>query len=412
MTKLRAFQHSAFEKLFDLFRKKYYSLGRMSGTVSLTNFSPEEVEEIAGFLAIPANTLARKGAVSLQNFEQQLKLTSFANFSLQQLLEQYFGEALMTKLQALDEKSKVEQGFLEALQHILEPSPAWLSQILKKEPDSRFIWQSNHEILRDLELTVKAIINHLPVGQYERLPIFAQRTTGNPHAFDHNTLLGKLLVHAAYSLSVESNYPKSTAERVELLSQFGIVQDDLWNFVTCQGLLASLNGQVHPVWQAALDERSVMNVPMRELLKVEKIIVPRHPCVWIVENSSVASTLMDAHPTAPIICTHGQLRMASWRLLALLDSQVKIFYAGDLDPEGLQIAQKIVNKYGNRVQLWRMDSASYEKGMGEALSTISMAKLESISILPDVVEKIKHYKKASYQEAWLLEMIEDIKGNN
>ena len=53
---------------------------------------------------------------------------------------------------------------------------------------------------------------------------------------------------------------------------------------------------------------------------------------------------MDAHPTAPIICTHGQLRMASWRLLDLLDFDIEMYYSGDLDPEGLRIAQNIDRK--------------------------------------------------------------------
>ena len=32
-------------------------------------------------------------------------------------------------------------------------------------------------------------------NRYERLPLFAQRTTGNPHFFDHNQVTGKLLVN-------------------------------------------------------------------------------------------------------------------------------------------------------------------------------------------------------------------------
>ncbi|MER1999080.1 MAG: TIGR02679 domain-containing protein [Lysinibacillus sp.] len=413
MNKYTAFEHKAFVKLFQLFKKKYYSLGSMRGNASLKGFTADEIEEIAGFLGVPEAYLARKGSVDLKQFEEQLATSAFAQVSLVELVEAILKEKLQTKEQALTEKSTAEADFIERLRKVLADCPKWFAQIEKRNIDSRFIWQLQESVLTEMEHVVKAIKMRLGKNEFERLPIFAQRTTGNPHAFDANTLAGKLLVHAAFSLSEEEiAFPRTTEERVDLLATLQIVQDDLWNFVTCQGFHGFLEDKAHPVWQAAVETCSALNMPMRELMKVKRVEPVIGQRVWIVENSSVASTLMDVNPNAPIICTHGQLRMASWRLLDLImqNEDVVLYYSGDLDPEGLHIAQKIVRRYPGRVELWRMDEASYLLGKSEELlSNERLMKLQRVGILPTVVERMQMDQRASYQEGWLHLLIEDIK---
>lgn len=413
MNKLTAFDHEAFMKLFTQFKKKYYSLGSLRGTVSLKDFNNEEVEEIAGFLGVPKAQLLRKGSLTLKQFEEQLATSAFAHLSLIELVEAVLQEKLQTKEQEQLEKQSVLQNFTAQLQAVLAGCPKWLQQIEKKEYDSRFIWQQQALILPEIKRVANAVANRLPNEKFERLPIFAQRTTGNPHAFDVNTLAGKLLVHAAYSLNDEEiPYPKTTEERVELLATLRIVQDDLWNFVTYQGLRGFVADQVHPVWQAAVETKSALNMPMRELILIEYVKPANGNQVWVVENSGVASTLMDANPAAPIICTHGQLRMASWRLLDLLGDDAEIYYSGDLDPEGIRIAEKIVSRYAGRVHLWHMNVENYHMGKSDLLSEERLAKLQHVKILPEVVHQMRQKKQASYQEAWLSLMIRDILGDN
>ncbi|MER1985778.1 MAG: TIGR02679 domain-containing protein [Solibacillus sp.] len=407
MVKFEAFEHPAFYKLFQLFKKKYYSLGRMRGKVSIRTFNEEEIEELAGFLAVPASFLKRKGEISLVQFEQQLKTSAFSMYTLQQLIEQVLGDELITKGQENALKQGSEAAFLDELRLLLRSHPEWLTQIERRSPDSRFIWQQQHELLAEIAVVARALTQCLE-EQLERLPIFAQRTTGNPHAFDAQTLGGKLLVHAAFSMNGDTSYPKTTEERVDLLATIGIIQDDLWSFVTCQGLLAYEEETPHAVWDAAVRMNTTLNVPMRELMSLTKIKPAYGLDVWVVENSSVASTLMDAHPNAPIVCTHGQLRMASWRFLDLLEPQVNIHYSGDLDPEGLQIAAKIMQRYGGRAMLWRMDEQCYDIGKAELLTEARLAKLNGIKIAPVVVARMQEDKYAAYQEAWLKWLIADI----
>lgn len=409
LNKLAVFKQPAFLKLFEQFKRKYFSLGRMRGTVSLENFTAQEIDEIAGFLGVSSIQLARKGNVTLKQFEEKLASSAFGHFTLQALIEAVLNEKLQTKAQLQSEKAALAESFVSKLEQLLVEMPKWLQQIQKQESDSRFIWQQQAHILDTIEVVAKAITQHIQRNEFERLPLFAQKATGNPHAFDPTTLAGKLLVHAAFSLSDETvAYPRTTAERVDLLAALNIVQDDLWNFVTVQGLIGYDKNGIHPVWHAAVATESALNIPMRQLLAITHVKPATGDIVYIVENSSVASTLMDANPRAAIICTHGQLRMASWRLLDLLDAQVTLYYSGDLDPEGIRIAQNIVNRYGSRVHIWRMDEQCYEMGRSEVLVEDRLAKLQSVTILEGVVEQMKVCKQAAYQEAWVELLIGDI----
>lgn len=409
MNNLDAFKHEAYQKLFQQFKKKYYSFGRMRGTVSLKQFSPDEIDEIASFLGVSTIQLLRKGSLTVQQFEAQLATSAFAYMTLVELVEAVLKETLQTREQEKLELETAKQSFIQQLQQTLTNHPKWLAQIEKQTIDSRFIWQQQERILPEIQLVAKAIDEQIANEQFVRLPLFAQRATGNPHAFDANTIAGKLLVHAAFSMSDEEiAYPKTTEERVDLLATLKIVQDDLWNFVTFQGLAGYVNDEIHPVWHAALIAKSALNMPMRELMNIKRVHPAQGTEVWVIENSSVASTLMDANPNAPIICTHGQLRMTSWRLLDLLDEHIQINYSGDLDPEGIRIAQSIVNRYGDRVKLWRMNVESYKVGMSELLTDERLAKLNTVTILPEVVEQMLGCRKAAYQEAWIDGMVDDV----
>ncbi|MBT2698416.1 hypothetical protein J7E79_13445 [Bacillus sp. ISL-40] len=43
----------------------------------------------------------------------------------------------------------------------------------------------------------------------------------------------------------------------------------LWRFVSCRGFLAEGETGVHPVWKGAVETGSVLNMPIKELLKLK-----------------------------------------------------------------------------------------------------------------------------------------------
>jgi uncharacterized protein (TIGR02679 family) len=415
-------EEPGFLKLFTLFKGKYRSLGRIGGTVSIQSFSYNEVESIAGFLGQSVDVLLEKGKVSLPAFEKELSQTGFADYSLIQLLEEVLAESIITKNEESSmEEEKVKQ-FFQKLRLNNPDGSWWWDWIESKPPDSRWIWflfKQDPDDLMDKLATVYKAFEDLPCknNKYERLPLFSQRITGNPHFFDNNQLPGRLL---SYCMQVdqqrkglrEPGMPKTTEELNDLLSRYGLMRDDLWSFVSCRGFLAESETGIHPVWLAAVDTDTVLNVPIKGLLTIKRIWPNQGKKVWIVENSSVCSTIVDEVAKAPVICTHGQFRAASWIMLDLLvESGCQLYYSGDLDPEGISMAQRLKDRYHKQVTCWRMDVGSYESTISDEDVTSRLPKIDSVvaTELLEVVNALKIRKKAGYQEGLMNELVKDIK---
>lgn len=72
--------------------------------------------------------------------------------------------------------------------------------------------------------------------------------------------------------------------------------------------------------------------------------------VYLIENPAVFSYLMSKCPRQSFLCTTGQLKLASYVAMDLFPEDYIFYYAGDFDPEGLQIAQGLKRRYGARVR--------------------------------------------------------------
>ena len=103
------------------------------------------------------------------------------------------------------------------------------------------------------------------------------------------------------------------------------------------------------------------------------------------------------------MCMNGQPRLARadgagaiWQ-----SRESRVYYAGDLDPEGILIAQKLSRYYKGEFHYWHMETEDYEKCKSEeVISPKRMKILERITDdrLKPVVERIKAYGTAGYQE--------------
>lgn len=415
-------REAAFHRLFLLFKQRYESLGRIGGSISLKKFSRKEITAISGLTGFSEEELMAKQSISLMKFEKTLQQTKYQYDSLLLFLEAYFGEPLVAKKESIAHEREQELKFAENLKTKL-PSISWyIDWFSVKTPDSRWIWslykKNSGELVTYLVFLEKAYAAVLNEKSFIRMPLFAQKVTGNPHAFDKNETLGKMLLHLLtidqIMKETEISFSKSTEEENELLGFYGLLRDDLWSFVTTQNLAAEIGGSIHPVWKSAYETKTVLNIPMKELIKLDAVYPFEGSAVWVVENSSVASTLMDLVPNASIICTHGQLRLAGWRLIELLAaSNATIRYSGDLDPEGLLIADRLVSRYPQNIHLWRMDTETYLEWMSdEDVSKNRLNKLNRLHHpeLKQIAGFMNKYKKAAYQEAVVELMAGDMDG--
>jgi len=409
---------SGFKRLFMLFKQKYESLGRIGGTVPIMDFSDDELAAVARFFGMTASDLKQKRKVSLDSFEKQLHMTKFGRVQLKELIEAYFDEPLISKKERKQQQEAHLELFFIHLKGEFPRLTFWMDYLKRKSPDTywihRLIHKSEETFIR-MVYQLDEAYRHLP-NRFERLPMFSQRITSNPHAFDRNTVLGKLWIHVlAVNQSDQDtvDIPANSEAINDLLLSYKLLRDDITNYVTCANLVAETEEGLHPMWEAAAKTSSVMNVPLRELIPLTRVYPARaKKSIWVVENSGVYSSMLDQLPGIPLVCTHGQFKLAALLLIDLLaDEQCDIYYAGDLDPEGIAMAERLLLRHPQHVNLWCMDVAAYGKSDATIeLSNERLNKLDSITVpeLIPLVEELKTRKKAGYQEALVEEMIKQL----
>lgn len=383
----------SFHRLFCEMKKKYESLGRIGGTISVASFSMEEKEAIASFFG------KEMSRVSLAAFEQQLANTRFAGISLVELLSRYFGEPLVTKKEQQREAEQEKEAYFARLLHTYRAQRDWLMEI-EKQRVVQLAYQQNPKALEVAISAVCRALEQLP-STYVRLPMFAQKVANDPHAFDLHTLAGKLLL-SALQFYADTEYDLSSVEDVnELLQSYRLLREDVLNFVTCAGVIAEIENGRHPVFAAACETNTALNVPLREVMPLTRAYPSFGTTVFVVENAGVFSTLLDAN--VPLISTNGQLNLATiWLLDLLVKEGVALYYSGDFDPEGLKMAQRLVERYGSSVRLWHYDRLDYLATKPTVpLPDERLAKLQSVTLhdLQPVKQEMLRLKKAGYQEA-------------
>ena len=404
----------AYKKLFLLFRGKVESFGRIGGSVKLETFNDKELESIALFYGTSVNALRKKSTLSLMSFEKKLQQTRFEGVGLHELLEVYFGKPIHSKKSVQETKRDQEQAALEELEADYPTLAEYFRYLAERNSDSHWIIRllltdGFGEAIRNLA----AAHDGLPEN-YERLPFFSQRITGNPHTFDLTALEGKLLIHLLhFKLHGKGALLSQTEAINELLLNFRILRDDITNFVSFANLLGEQNGMVHPVWKAAAEMGNAVNMPLRELLKIDGVTAASGRDVYIVENSGVFSSLLDLVPSAPLVCTHGQFKLTGLRLIdQLIESGCTLHYAGDFDPEGLSMAVRLLERHPDNIHLWRMDLGSYAQSVSSVELGDRLGKLNNIHhpLVADLIGEMNRIGMAGYQEALLEKMAGDLAG--
>ena len=383
------------------------------------------------------------------------------------------GESLISNAEriALKERAKTEF-FEDLLCRYSQPyCQRWLQAIIAKKLGTRSIhtaYESDLESLRvQMGQVLKALsdLNQQSPNKIERLPIFARRITKDPHGFDPNSDTGRLLIQALKSLDSELPerdpliLPLTGAEELtELYYTFGLLRDDLWNFVTCTGITATAaddgNKQLSYLSEAYL-QHVTLNLPLREVVRIGNAYsgLPTiencetnvsHPSsnsssngaqwfnksgqvVFVVENSGVFSALLDrfrescenegrvdsANP--PLLCTHGQFKLASLLLLdKLAASGTLIYYSGDFDPEGLLMMERLLLRYPSQAKSWHYTLADYRLAHSERVISPQRLKQLDRVVSPELVplkEEIMRTARAGYQEGILSELWRDIQGS-
>ena len=408
---VKYFKQPGFTRLFEGFRKRYASLGYVGGTVTLQSLKKEEQEALEGFLGMNCHD-KKSLTVSVGKMEKALLETRFSDISFEQLLYEYFPKDMVSKKELEEIRNREREENFRRMVEGFEHTKAgiwFLSMLYHKDSAYSLLCQDEEKntkwALEEIPHLLKAL-NMLPVWKEEKvwLPVFASLVTGNPHYFDEGSRMFRYLLYGICGVC-DLTYPKNQNAQVkaELLYQAGILKDDISSNVTCIGVKGYLNsGEIHKGMQGFFEQGEMLHLNLHHLGKL-KMVQGIGKKVYVVENPSVFQKLAAENKgKVTIVCGNGQLRLAVFVLMDLLvKSGCELWYSGDFDPEGLSIAQKLKDRYHERLYFWHYEREDYEQAKSkEKLSETRLKQLKSLTdpALQKMAEWIRQDEVAGYQE--------------
>ncbi len=474
------FRQAGLSRLLAKLREKYVELGQVGGQVVLADSTAGERREIASFLGKPPYRDATL-KVRLADVDKALRQSGF-DCTLPDVLTAFFpDQPLVTRPQQRTARAMRQADFRAALLAIAPALPEasrgrmWLSQGLHGQEwlFSRYKNAPLEEQERQLALIryIANALNQLPgTDKPERLALFAQRTSGDPHALDANRPAGRLLLLALNDCSIAANHhtqstspdtltPQDRAHELRLYNDVGLLVDTISSNVAVFNLADAFfsDGTPDPFVQAA--GRRVLLLPLRQLLEWQSVLPAQQSeedrtstDIYVIENPQVfeeviASTNDSNHvplthacndattsssrisrmrkaaqhackevPT--LVCTSGWPSMAALKLLDLLLAQspeTTLHYSGDFDLKGLQIAASLMARYPGRCQPWRFDPDSYTVALQAGGIPARTGELALLDALPDVfaplVTIMQEQKQWAYQEGITSLLVADVRRN-
>lgn len=356
-----------FSEFMHLWKKQYEKYGTCKGSINLV-LDETNRACISGLLGKDYYGVDC-AHITFQQLQKAISNTKYENCDFNEVLKMYFNHDILTnKNRQEQEQMRIQNIF----KHLLEQegkSQQWIHHIYT-DHDSVYVRivqaskENEQKCINTVDVVMKAL-NQLPMWQdkKENISIFASLHTKNPHAFDKNTFPYYLLMHGiVYFLKVD--FPKTNLEQNEILYRAGLYQDGISNYCSIARLQAlNENYQPHLGWTGFYDSYEALNVNMDNLLHIRSIVYCDR--VYVVENPAVFQALLKMIKKEKIekiglVCTNGQLNYSAYLLLdILLSSNVETYYSGDMDPEGLLIADKIKQRYPS-IKLWCYDVRHYE----------------------------------------------------
>jgi len=410
-----------YEKLFNEFKKKYESHGKIGGIAVLTGLNTGDKEDISGFL-MKDFTSEEEVRVSAKLFEKALLKSRFSSLTTLDILTHYFGIKLRTNKEKSEEDVGKRAEYLAELMGYTDKAyiKEWLTEVFCTGASSAVvIARSYNADKNELKIILQKLIKAIPMLPYfqggkkkELLAVFAAQAAGNPHFFDDNTLAGNLLtafLRDYFRFGYEDDLSEAE-NRSNVLFKAGLIKDTLSNDVIAYGIRGKcVDGSLHQGMEGFLHQKEPVKLSLLTLANLEETFtnsVDRR--IYIVENPAVFSILISRFPEKSFICSYGQIRRAVFMLLDLFDKNAVFSYAGDFDPEGLLIAERLKKRYGERLTFWKYEPEMYIKYVSEEkLTNQRIKKLDGVrdAALLKIAELMREEGRAAYQESMLEEYV-------
>ena len=400
---------SAYRKMCKDLMMKYKRYGRLTGRISLKDYTDKQKIKIADFVGESVADLGSKNDVSVAKIKSAHLDTKYGDYDLAYLASEVTGIGLSVDSDgSKPSKEAIKETIRDEIRQLLS---AVRSDVLDEIMDKIYYENKYKEIsLGDIYFLGNAIekINQR-AGQFDGvnfdnyiyLAVFAAEITSNPYEFDEGTVLGDWLFRILALTYGDKPAGMSYMEyRDRVFEHYGILLDDIFHFLSVNHMLARSNGEVNSVWSASCRNQVSWKAPLKHILKMDLIYPELGDALILVENASVFYILSAMFNSLPIVCFHGKLRKSIWTFMDKLSKDAKVYYAGDFDPEGLKMADDLKQAYGDMIDLSLMRMKYYEGS--KPRTKIKPANLDILDKIRDeklkeVAEAIKDTKLVGHQ---------------
>ena len=427
-------ENEGYTRLFKAIKNKYISLGEIKGNIRVTKPTYIEKQALSGLMKkdYSRNTTI---TISLKKFQDVLDKSRFEGVTLLEILKEYFKEEIITKK---ENKQKYKDELEEFWKDILEQNKntniySYLKKSIENEDElykniKKHYNKKDQNIKQELLNACKGI-NNLP-EKLIRIPVFASNILSNPHGFDKKALCGKLFILLLCYMN-NIAYPNNSEELSELYYNNNLLVDDVSNMVLCKNIVGFTKVDEYRQY-GEICKRYIKHEGLKGFNKYNEPIYltiynlsnisfieksNKHEEVVITENPAVFMEIMEKCQIKdfPLVCTYGQVKLSGIILLdKLVEQGYKLYYSGDLDPEGIQIADKLKQRYKQNLHLLGFDKQTYNANISNIeLSTSRLQKLEKVKSeeLKQICNEIKESKKVAYEEKNINHIVKFIERN-
>ena len=413
--------------MFTEMKKKYIKYGKLSGKIFLNNLS--EAECIALGKVFGRSLLPGDFGFFVSELQAALNETRYCGVEVEELVERYFKEKIVSNSQKREEKKVFNNRFWEMVLDEAESrfgedsgGTRWLREVREQRKYGYHLIirerEKSSDGIKEVLLEVCGALTYLSQEDrngagYVRLAVLGAEVTKNPHCFDRQNAAGRLLISALSYLYREEE-PVAQEDVLALYYKARIAPDDISSYTTCYGIHFYEGDREHEAYRHFVEKGEKYVLTLSNLSKLTGAYSKRKK-VFIIENQMVFSQVCDemVGEEYSVVCTSGQLKTASLFLIdLLLKSECKLYYCGDIDPEGIEIADRVLARGSRQILPWRMTTQDYYRSISnEMLTDKRLNRLNKIANaqLRELAELLKVEKKAGYQEHLIDLMVEDIK---
>lgn len=409
-------QNKGYKRLLSQIKDKYISIGTFGGTIKLDNITKDEKTALINLLG-QKFYLNKSGIIRVNDVVKSLESTKFGSVDSYEFLCLYFDENIIIKKEIKDNKKVKKEIFIERLKNsVSENIYNFVIEVFNNKSSgsynlviNKFNEDETGELLLKELIFLDSIINNREKGCKIRLAILASKVTNNPHALDENTFLNKILT---YFLCKKSNLkiPRNAEEKNALFYEHNILKDDISNNTLVAGVYAySYDNDIlkeNTGWNNLADNFEPFTLSLVNLNKLD-MLKPLNNRVMILENPTVFmkyhETLLNENIKYTLICSNGQVNLSTLMILDMLSKHdCKFYYSGDFDPEGLLIADKLLDRYKDKIETLYYTKEDYLSILSnEIISDKRLKQLDRIkdTKLKAIAESMKKEKRAAYQES-------------